>query len=360
MKKYILFAGLGILVAGCPWIIDYYEYDTGKFPSTPVNIEDINSIYDDYNATAPNILHQQLFHFSSNRNSAGGDFDIVGEDFVVDWDKVNGTLEVGNPHDILKVPPEWFDERFAYLEPMFDSINTPSDEFGPYSLGYRQENANYEVTWTDLLLYASDESGQFDINFIYGQLFNGYDTTTNLIVSPEPVRFLNSEANDLYPSFYGEAFYYYDEWGQDPADVEKIFFCSDREGNYDIYEVELPRDSSLFQILRSEGPYPTLPWEFNSDADDKCPFANGKLLVFTSDREGGYGGFDLYYSVHRDDGWSEPRNFGEKINTSYDEYRPITINYHDFENTLMIFSSDRPGGKGGFDLYYVGINQGVE
>ena len=78
-------------------------------------------------------------------------------------------------------------------------------------------------------------------------------------------------------------------------------------------------------------------------------------MVFTSDRPGGFGGFDLWYSTYGTDGWSQPVNFGPSINTTYDEYRPAVVYAEEFTNDLMFFSSNRPGGKGGFDLYYAGI-----
>jgi hypothetical protein len=80
-------------------------------------------------------------------------------------------------------------------------------------------------------------------------------------------------------------------------------------------------------------------------------------MVFTSNRPGGYGGYDLYYSKFDGQSWSEPVNFGEDINTEYDEFRPVALQVFDFKNDVMLFSSDRPGGKGGFDLYYVGIDK---
>lgn len=41
-----------------------------------------------------------------------------------------------------------------------------------------------------------------------------------------------------------------------------------------------------------------------------------------------------------------------------DEYRPIVrSDKWKFDNNMMIFSSNRPGGKGGFDLYFVGIER---
>ena len=67
------------------------------------------------------------------------------------------------------------------------------------------------------------------------------------------------------------------------------------------------------------------------------------------------GGYDLYYSIFRKGKWSTPVNFGPVINTSSDEYRPV-IGYHpDFSNQFLIFSSNKPGGKGGFDLYFTGV-----
>ena len=93
----------------------------------------------------------------------------------------------------------------------------------------------------------------------------------------------------------------------------------------------------------------------NSPVEDVCPYINGILIVFTSKREGGYGGYDLYYTQLIEDEWSTPVNFGPEINTEFDEFRPIVFYAPKFENDLMVFSSNRPGGMGGFDLYYVGI-----
>lgn len=80
-------------------------------------------------------------------------------------------------------------------------------------------------------------------------------------------------------------------------------------------------------------------------------------MVFTSNRPGGYGGYDLYYSKYKEGKWQSPVNFGNRINTKYDEFRPIVRLEDEFKNDFMLFSSNRPEGKGGFDLYYVGIDK---
>ena len=92
-----------------------------------------------------------------------------------------------------------------------------------------------------------------------------------------------------------------------------------------------------------------------SGSDDKCPMISRNVMVFTSNRPGGLGGYDLYYSVYQNGKWGSPINFGPKVNSTSNEYRPI-LGYHpDFTNDFMVFSSDRPGGMGGYDLYFTGV-----
>jgi hypothetical protein len=92
----------------------------------------------------------------------------------------------------------------------------------------------------------------------------------------------------------------------------------------------------------------------NSTWDEKCPFVYGNVIVFASNRPGGMGGYDLYYSIFKKGKWGFPVNLGPRINTTSDEFRPL-IGYHqDFTNNGLLFSSNRPGGQGGFDLYFTG------
>ena len=79
-------------------------------------------------------------------------------------------------------------------------------------------------------------------------------------------------------------------------------------------------------------------------------------MVFTSNRSGGLGGYDLYYSILKGGKWSSPVNFGPRINTASDEFRPVLGYDPDFTNKFLMFSSNRPGGKGGFDLYFTGVD----
>ena len=73
-----------------------------------------------------------------------------------------------------------------------------------------------------------------------------------------------------------------------------------------------------------------------------------KVMIFASDRTGGQGGKDLWYTVYnkREKSWGEPINLGPSINTSGDEMFP----YLDANNTLY-FSSNGHLGLGGLDMF---------
>ena len=75
---------------------------------------------------------------------------------------------------------------------------------------------------------------------------------------------------------------------------------------------------------------------------------DGEYLIFAGDfAVKGYGSYDLYISYSTPDGWSEPENLGENINTPYWESAPSISP----DSRTLYFSSDRPGGYGGRDLY---------
>ncbi|MFW5758588.1 MAG: OmpA family protein [Bacteroidota bacterium] len=78
---------------------------------------------------------------------------------------------------------------------------------------------------------------------------------------------------------------------------------------------------------------------------------DGKLLYFSSDLPGGFGGFDIYYSEFSDTGWTEPRNAGSKINTAGDEVFPFYVDHN------LFFSSDKHNGLGGLDVFVTDVLQ---
>ncbi len=86
--------------------------------------------------------------------------------------------------------------------------------------------------------------------------------------------------------------------------------------------------------------------------------ADGNTLYFSSDRPGGYGGTDIYVSYRepKTGEWSVPQNLGPKINTPEHERTPFI---HSDGETLY-FSSDGHFGFGGFDIFYTRKNEKSE
>ena len=72
-------------------------------------------------------------------------------------------------------------------------------------------------------------------------------------------------------------------------------------------------------------------------------------LYFSSNMPGGFGGYDLYYIDKDSSGWSAPVNLGKSINSKKNELFPF---FHTSSQQLF-FSSNGYEGKGGLDIYMV-------
>lgn len=328
---------------------EQYNYPIGHYPDSIANFEKVNSEFDDINMNyiPPEIYGYSALVFSSNRLSKGGQFDIVSEIIKYKWDKNEGVFSIENEMD-----PE-MDPEFIDLENILQPTRSEFDEYGPTVI------INNKGMF---LLYSNNESGKMNVKFtLYNNRFAPFkqNYADSLIDDIYSVPFLsNPKFNEGYVTFHFEQSYI-DQFYRalDDTNKKSLIYCSDSLGQYDIYSMNL-----LTGITENFFTKPnTNPKEYlttiNSDYNDRCPYINGNFMVFSSDRPGGFGGYDFYYSIFEDNEWSEPINFGSPINSEYNEYRAITLRgfMYQFNNDLLIFSSDRPGGKGGFDIYYTGI-----
>ncbi len=80
---------------------------------------------------------------------------------------------------------------------------------------------------------------------------------------------------------------------------------------------------------------------------------DGKYLFFASDMPGGEGGSDIYYCEWINGAWDTPVNLGPQINSSGSENYPFI-----HPSGRLYFSSDRTGGIGNLDVYYTMLTQG--
>jgi len=299
------------------------NYESGLFPEEIYNLEGINSSYDDYNVALPQIAGELPLMFSSNRNSQGSQFDIVtgyifftfsqfDAGFCVESSMLNNTF-------------------YSSLE---QKVNTERDELGPL----RFFNGNNGLEY---FFYAEeDELGSLDLKYLNYSPADPYNSL--LIQEPAEITALNSSSNEAYICF--------------DNDFTTVYFSNDSDGDFDIVEAAIGDVSSFDSWLKGDPATINVVDSVNSDYNDKCPYIRKNIMIFTSDRPGGIGGFDLYYSVYREGKWSSPYNMGPEINTEHNEYRPLIGSCPDYSNNFLLFSSDRPSGFGGYDLYFTGID----
>ena len=127
-------------------------------------------------------------------------------------------------------------------------------------------------------------------------------------------------------------------------------------GTGDIYAEldEGKMDINIYRWKKVNGSYlfpEKLDSTINSPEYDFCPFIDPyeQYMVFSSTRPGGYGGFDLYLSNHNQDGtWSVPINLGSTINTEADEWAPSIT-----PDGLYLFFLSHRGDDLGYNPYWV-------
>lgn len=129
------------------------------------------------------------------------------------------------------------------------------------------------------------------------------------------------------------------------------------DGQYVIFaayshEVEGSGRTDLYSARKEGGEWrdvQNLGTIVNSNAWDAAPSLtqDGTVLYFSSDRTGGKGGTDIYLTKRTREGWTKPQNMNE-INTSSDETTP----YIAADGKTFYFASTRSGGAGGLDVYF--------
>jgi hypothetical protein len=139
------------------------------------------------------------------------------------------------------------------------------------------------------------------------------------------------------------------------SDGRTVYFTSEVETGVQTKNRKYKNHSGIFTAVLSGNELTSIkPFKFNSlsyNIGQPSVSQDGKLLFFASDMPGGEGGSDIYYCKNINGEWSDPVNLGPKVNS------PSTENYPFIHNSgRLFFTSDRPGGMGGLDVYYTSIN----
>ncbi|MCP4552694.1 MAG: tetratricopeptide repeat protein, partial [Bacteroidetes bacterium] len=144
-------------------------------------------------------------------------------------------------------------------------------------------------------------------------------------------------------------------WESQPCfstDGRTLFFASNRNGGFggsDIWTSQLDENGNFL-------PPQNLGSTINTTADEMSPFihADAKSLYFSSTGHIGLGGFDLFMSRRSNNkNWSKPTNLGYPVNTENDEIA-LSISA---DGVTAFISSDQLEGEGGFDIYQFELSE---
>jgi outer membrane protein OmpA-like peptidoglycan-associated protein len=143
------------------------------------------------------------------------------------------------------------------------------------------------------------------------------------------------------------------------ADGNSLILSGNFNGSYGLFDIY-----SISATSDGWGSLEHFPMPINSKYHDEAGYmtADGKAIIFDSDRPGGIGGYiprnsvnhgslngnlDIYVCIKTDSGWSDPINLGPKINTPYAERSA----YLHPDGKTLYFSSEGHYGLGGLDVF---------
>lgn len=271
------------------------------FKADPVRcwVDNVGTLNTEYDEIAPTITTDgSEITFSSNRPN-GHEQNEVGE-----YD-----------HDIytsLNTNGKW-----QKVHPIKGSVNSNLDDI--------VNNLSYDGT---KMLLHKDNEGQIDI---YETTLNGANWST-----PELMHFQIStkRTNDMYASYNHDGY--------------NIYFS---RGNENLSKGTNIMYSGMQSMIEKDFKAATTINQVNSKFNDGPIYMHidGKTMYLASQGHESIGGYDIFVSTRKQGSWTKPVNLGYPINTPYDDFFFAgTAN-----GKYAYISSNRPNGKGGFDIYKV-------
>jgi outer membrane protein OmpA-like peptidoglycan-associated protein/tetratricopeptide (TPR) repeat protein len=206
-------------------------------------------------------------------------------------------------------------------------LNTVYNEYAPY------------VT-EDGLMYIADH---LTVQVLYPSAFTNQSLHL-LFTSPKDTNGKFGRAKML---LRGREYYYHDGPIEERPNAN-VYAVTLREIDGLLYDLKM----NIFFSNLTGAEDDLIPFKYNGTFNTGHPTFtdDGNRMYFASDRPGGYGQLDLWYTDWVDGEWSLSKNAGPGINSPSNELYPKIC------NDRLFFSSDRRDqGYGGLDLYYVSL-----
>ena len=135
-------------------------------------------------------------------------------------------------------------------------------------------------------------------------------------------------------------------------DNDIFISCLNTNGSILLFSLDDNYDSNIYMSKYSDGKW-SMATKLNKNINTKYWESHGYLsedgntLIFSSNRPGGYGGLDLYISRKLNGEWGPAVNLGPEINTPFNEDRAFLIG----NEKILFFCSQGHKSMGGYDIF---------
>ncbi|HLO56426.1 MAG TPA: OmpA family protein [Saprospiraceae bacterium] len=226
--------------------------------------------------------------------------------------------------------------QLAFVENLGPNVNSIYEDFAPVQSPTKQGRYYFSSAREDATGGMRDPKGLVDeVRGKYSSDMYLVDLKDGNWSSVLPFeQLLNSPKHDILQDFSpdGSIIYYIKSSDLVHGTLYSDTFSIDRDPTKLTLEAQLPMDAS------------------NGDKD--LFIFNDSLILFSSNRSGGYGGYDIYYSIRQNNAWELPVNLGPSINSGSNEDHPFLTK----SGTKLYFSSDRLTSLGGYDIFAASHN----
>lgn len=244
-----------------------------------------------------------------------------GEQIIFSSSRMNGKKmnDVGE-YDLDIYASIYSDGKWGKPEALKGAINSDIDDYA----------ANLSYDGTKMLMYKK-EGDNFDVyeSFLRGSSWSAPENFSKNI---------NNSMNQTYAAYYN--------------DKRKVFYLVEKvSANLAGRGSDIYFTAPIDRTTRQYGDGASVGSDANSKFHEGSVYMHpdGKTMYFSSEGHNSMGGMDIFVSKFIQGKWTAPENLGYPINTPYDDMVfAITAS-----GKYAYISSNRAGGKGGYDIYKV-------
>ena len=255
---------------------------------------------------------------------------------------------------------------FSQQSPSFvnlSEINSSSDDYLPFlidsTLFFTSTRKNTRegqtLEFSEKVYYSVKNNGQWSLPQKMGYKWNSDNNTALVGTGPGILYFYRS-----YWRNNGEIFTAklssIDSAGWQALKLKKLFkICSDYDencatsanGDTTFFVSDRNGNYDIFMQVRDSIPVPMDSLNSDYDEEDIYLSPDSRSIYFSSNRPGGKGGFDIYNTCKINNYFTRPVPVEIKgVNTESDDR-----DFRWYNDSTMLLSSNREGGQGGFDIY---------